>query len=740
MLNGPPRGGGDRGRGSGFSSIEPALLCALLGLIAVACSGGEPAPSAGQAESSPAGAGIVAAAQALRAGPNLVLVTLDTVRADHLGAYGYDPIETPEIDRFAREGVRFEQVASPVPITLPAHASILTGQIPPHHGVRNNGTFRLDEEAVTMAEVLRRQGYATGGFIGSFVLDGRFGTAQGFDFYTDFRVAEAEGADTAFSEIERLGEEVIAEATDWIETRDGSFFAWIHLYDPHSPYAPPEPFAGSYPDRPYDGEIAYTDHVLGLLRRSLERMGRLEDTLVVILADHGEGLGEHGETWHTYFIYDATVRVPLIFWAPGSLPAGTVVAGQASLIDVLPTSLALLGVDDPAAGARDGVDLRPMFIDTNASGTPAYTESLVPLLNFGWSELRGLREHEWKYIDAPRPELYDLGADPGESHNTLDSDPRRAAEMRATLEAIVVGDDVEAVASGQQATDPETMERLRSLGYVGGGGVVPDLRDIDPKDKIAVYEAFNDAIDAVVDLEIEGRWAEAERELIGADNVAPNHFFVRFHLGKVALAQGRVDRAIEILEGALELNPSYSLSFIELAKAYEASGAIDRAADLLREAMRAYPDVFTFPLQLGGLLERQQRNSEALEAYRAARRMLPENTRVLSRMAFLYLAQREPEAALELLETAAGIAPEDPLVWGNLGTVLGALGRVAEAEDAFRRGVELAPEQARMHFNLGLVLLRQDRPQEAAQELRRTLEIDPDFEDARVLLARISGG
>jgi arylsulfatase A-like enzyme/tetratricopeptide (TPR) repeat protein len=731
------------GRGVGAvrrAWLRPVAVGLVLALSGVACSGGATGPL-GEDESDPARSESQAAdSEALHAGPNLVLVTLDTLRADHLGTYGYEPIETPEIDRFAREGVRFEEVASPVPITLPAHASILTGQIPPHHGVRNNGTFRLDASAVTLAEVLSAEGYATGGFIGSFVLDSRFGTAQGFDFYTDFRAAEAETASTPFLEIERRGEEVVEEATEWMRIQSRPFFAWIHLYDPHSPYEPPEPFASRYPGRPYDGEIAYTDHVLGTLRRQIEEMGNLDDTLVVILADHGEGLGEHGETWHTYFVYDSTVRVPLILWAPGSLPAGVVVQGQTSGIDVLPTSLSLLGIDDPAAEARDGIDLRPMIIDPAAAGHPAYTESLVPFLNFGWSELRGLRAGEWKYISAPRPELYHLRDDPGETENLLGAEPRRAADMRATLDAMVVDDDVDAVVSGQQATDPETMERLRSLGYVGGGGTVPDLREIDPKDKIAVYEAFNDAIDAVVELEMQGRWAAAERELIGADNVAPNHFFVRYHLGKVALAQGQIDRAIEILEGALELNPSYSLSFIELAKAYEAAGEVERAADLLREAMRAYPDVFTFPLQLGGLLERQHRNREALEAYRVARRMLPGNTRVLSRMAFLSLAEGEPEVALELLETAADLGPGDPLVWGNLGTVLGGLGRLAEAEAAFRRGLELAPDQARLHFNLGLVLMRQNRLDEAAAALRETLEIDPAFEDARALLARISGG
>ena len=384
-------------------------------------------------------------AESLRAGPNLVLVTLDTLRADRLGSYGYEAAETPHLDRLAAEGVRFEQVLSPVPATLPAHASILTGQNPYRHKVRDNGTFQLQEDALTLAEILDDAGYATAGFIAAFVLDAQFGIAQGFGEYTDFGDQEVAETPSPFPNVERKGGEVVEEAVEWLHERTGPFFAWVHLYDPHDPYAPPEPYRSRYLQRPYDGEIAYTDEVVGRLLAGLEAAGHDRDTLVVIVADHGEGLGDHGESMHGFFVYDTTVLVPLILWAKDALPAGLVVEGQARLIDLLPTVLALIDVPDPAPTSRDGVDLRALIADPDAPGHAAYSEAFLPLLLFGWSELRALRADGYKYIAAPRPELYDLRADPGETENLLTAEPRLAATMRANLEELVAGDDDPAI-------------------------------------------------------------------------------------------------------------------------------------------------------------------------------------------------------------------------------------------------------------------------------------------------------
>jgi len=676
--------------------------------------------------------------ESLRAGPNLVLVTLDTLRADRLGSYGYEAAETPHLDRLA---VRFEQVVSPVPATLPAHASILTGQNPYRHKVRDNGTFQLQDDALTLAEILDDAGYATAGFIAAFVLDAQFGTAQGFDEYTDFGDQEVAEAASPFPNVERKGGEVVEEAVEWLQQRTGPFFAWVHLYDPHDPYAPPEPYRTRYRQRPYDGEIAYTDEVVGRLLAGLEAAGHDRDTLLVVVADHGEGLGDHGESMHGFFVYDTTVRVPLILWAKDALPAGVVVAGQARLIDILPTALALLGVSDPAPSIRDGVDIRALISAPEAPGHAAYSEAFLPLLLFGWSELRSLRADGFKYIAAPRPELYDLRADPDETTNLLAVEPRLAATMRADLEELVAGDDDPTeFAAGRRPLDAATFERLRSLGYVGGGAGVSDDRDVDPKDRVELFQDFTNRVNVVFTAAADERWDEAAAELEVLERLAPNHFSVQHGLGLVALAQGNVEEAVRRLEQALSLNPSYSPTLIQLSKAYQAAGQPERAVALLREGMHSFPDVFSFPFELGGLYHLAGRLDEALEVYRVAVDMQPRNPVLLRSMAHLYLSRREPREALGKLETLVEEAPDDPEAWGNLGMVLGGLGEFPRAEAAFRRGLSLAPDIPTMHFNLGLVLLRQGDRQGAADSFRSALRLDPSFEPARQQLARIGMG
>ncbi|MFQ5743135.1 MAG: sulfatase-like hydrolase/transferase [Acidobacteriota bacterium] len=731
-------GNGNGKVGTGGWRLLAAAMAVGTASLAVGCGGGtELPPEAAVAGSVPEVA--TDRRSDLQAGPNLLLVTLDTTRADHLHVYGYPQIETPRIDRLAAGGVRFDQVASAVPITLPSHSTIMTGQYPLVHGVRHNGTYRLENASVTLAEVLRAVGYATGGFVSSFVVDSRFGIAQGFDTYTDFRDLEASAGQKPLLDLQRRGDKTVAAALEWLRRQQTPFFAWVHLYDPHSPYDPPEPYASRYRERPYDGEIAFTDEMVGRLLDGLEQVGHGGDTLVVVAADHGEGLGEHGEEWHTFFIYDTTMRVPLILWAPAALPAGRVISGQASLVDILPTCLALLDVTDPAAGERQGRDLRPWIETPTAAGTPAYSETLVPLLTFGWSELRSLRVGGWKYIAAPHPELYDLRADPGESRNLVAAEPSRAAILQRQLEELVGDDDPVAFAARQRVADAETIERLRALGYLGGGDRVASNREIDPKDKIGVFEAFNDGFEAAVEAVSDERWDAASEQLQVLDRMAPHHFIVQYYLGRVALARKQVQVAISRLEESLELNPSYSLTYVELAKAYRFSGQPQRGVELLQEAMHAYPDVFSFPFNLGYLYHMERRFDEALKAYREAREMLPRHPQLLSNMANLYLLRRQPQAAQAALEVVVEVKPEDASAWGNLGTVYGGLGRMDEAEAAFRRALQLQPRQARLHYNLGLVLLRQGRSEEAAAAFRRALEIDPDLEEARRQLRRISG-
>ena len=737
--------------GSTCGPLLRVAACAIAASMLVACGGARPADSNDTApEDAPSGVvppavvpstAAVEAAEALQSGPNLLIVTIDTLRADHVGAYGYGDAETPFIDGLAAEGIRFDQVASTVPITLPAHGSIMTGQVPAHHGVRDNGHYLIDDDVTTIAEVLQDAGYATGGFVAAFVLDSRFGISRGFDTYTDFRGAESEvGADRVIN-FQRRADEVIDDAIAWLDERRGPYFGWVHLYDPHTPYEPPEPFAGRHRGRPYDGEIAYADQQLGRLLRYLDDSGRARDTLVMLTADHGEGLGEHDESSHTFFVYDSTIRVPLILRADG-LPAGLVVDGQASLVDLLPTSLALLGIEDPDRARRDGQDLRALITDPAAAGSAAYSESLVPLLTFGWSELRALRADGYKYISAPRPELYDVRADPGELDNLASRAPDRAAAMGATLDAMVDGDEVLGVAIGNVVADAETLDRLRGLGYIGGGASPATTdRGVDPKDKIGVYESFTGGLERATDAVRAGQWEMAERQLRELDRIAPDQFMVQHYLGRVALGRGDAASAIQRLERSLALNPSfYSPTYVELAKAYRRSGQAPRAIELLEEAVAAHPDDFAVRFNLGYHFQAAGRLDDALLAYQQAVELEPRDAQLLSNLASTHLARGDPQEALAVMRTALEVRPDDGRTWGNVGMVLGATGRFPEAEQAFQRAIELLPDEAPLHFNLGLALMRQGKNAEAIAAMRRALEIDPDMAPARQALRALGGG
>jgi choline-sulfatase len=350
---------------------------------------------------------------------DLVVVTLDTTRYDRLGCYGSKEVETPNLDRLAAGGVLFENAISPTPLTLPAHSSLFTALEPGGHGVRDNGGFRLADERTTLAEVLRDRGWATGGFVATYVLDHRWGIAQGFDrYYDDFDLSKYRSV--SMGDIQRRGDDVVRHAMEWIGSVSGRrFFAWIHLYDPHSPYDPPEPFASRYAKRPYDGEIAWTDSLVGEILAGLDRLGLRRRTVVAVIGDHGESLGEHGENGHGYFVYEPSVHVPFLLSTPYAALAGKRVGTVVRHVDFSPTMLALLGIEDALHG--QGRSLVPLLAGTDAGRAPeGYSESFYARFHYGWSELRALRTERYHFIEAPRPELYDLAEDRGETRNLAD--------------------------------------------------------------------------------------------------------------------------------------------------------------------------------------------------------------------------------------------------------------------------------------------------------------------------------
>lgn len=557
-------------------------------------------------------------------GLNLLVVTLDTTRADHVGCYGFQAAQTPTLDALAARGLRFTQAVSAVPVTLPSHATIFTGYDPPAHGVRNNTEYRLAASQQTLAERLRAAGYDTAAFVSAFVLDARFGLDQGFNVYDD-RVEAAQSAAFAQGNNERRADQVTDAALAWLKReRRAPFFAWVHYYDAHATYRPPAPYDARFKDQPYDGEIAFVDAQLGRLLRALDELRLRERTLVVVLADHGESLGEHGETTHGVFIYEAVLRVPLILAGPAAVvPKPAVIDGLVATVDMTPTLLDLLGV--AARDAFDGLNLVRAKPDRRRV---VYMESLLPYLDYGWAPLFGVRRAQDKYVLAPRPEYYDLQADPREQSNGHDQAKgeqlqarRRLAEiMRAALER----QPALAAPSGN-AQDAEVAERLRALGYVGGAGPEAAGRPADaaarledPKDMIAVAVAVVDANARLM----AGRPQDALSLALDASRRSPRDRTVLQLLGKIYLRLGRLKEAEKALRDFTAIRPKADVSLL-LAQILILDGRLDEATRLLDEAQRLDPDHGGVLIARGDLLAKQGKPQEARAAYERAARVDP---------------------------------------------------------------------------------------------------------------------
>jgi arylsulfatase A-like enzyme len=578
------------------------------------------------------------------AGHNLILVTLDTTRADHLGCYGYDRAQTPTLDNLAAGGLRFARAFTTAPVTLPAHASIVTGLLPVHHGVRHNSEYRLADDHRTLAEVLREAGYATGAFVGAFILDARYGLAQGFDTYDD-RVATTPGGTFPVATVERPAGAVTDAALAWLASVDPArpFFAWVHYFDPHAPYAPPADLAGRFAAMPYDGEIAYVDRELGRLLGFLETAGARSRTVVVAVGDHGEGLGEHGEALHALFIYDTTMRVPLILAAPGVVSAG-VDEELVSVVDLVPTLLDLLAVADPVA--RDGLDL---LRDDRAGRRAVALESLPPFLDYGWAPLFGERGRDDKYIAAPRPEYYDLAADPDETTNLAGNARGRAAaareELAARVAALVQGSGHGAPGGVNRLPDSDEIARLRSLGYLGGAGPASGTPP-DPKDMVHVVAA----VLAANQLLAAGNARAALEMAETAARQSPGDRTVLQLLGKLYLQVGRTADAERALRAFTAIKPKADVSLL-LAQILIASGRLDEAGALLDQAEALEPRHGGVAIARGDLLAVRGRPAEALAAYRHAAEIDP------------YRARGMAEARATGLAGARVAMPAQPLAW-----------------------------------------------------------------------------
>jgi len=597
---------------------------------------------------------------------NVLLITLDTFRADRVGAL------TPAIGSLARDGVSFANADSPVPLTLPAHSSILSGVIPPHHGLRNNGAGTFPENRDTLATLFSRGGWRTGAFVSSFVLDRRFGLNRGFDVYDDEVKRDPTNA-AANLEAERRGGDTVDRALAWLKQGDARpWFAWVHLYDAHAPYAPPSPYPQTY-----DGEVQYVDAQVSRLLGAIDR----SNTIVAIVGDHGEGLGEHGELTHGLLLYEPTLHVPMIVAAPELKPR--VVRDAVGSVDLAPTLAALAGIAFP-----QNADGRDLF--GGRAAHDLYAETEYPA-QFGWSDLTAMRRGDVKLIRAPQPEVYDLARDPGETSNQLDNERRVYRDLVAKLDAIVSS----AVASPSSGVDEETRAKLAALGYIA-----------------PAHETV------------------ANGPRANPETMAP--LFRKFEQAHLLLTADRTSDAIPILEQLVHDDTQNAVFRATLAQAFRQSGNLPRAIELYREAAAQTPDDPEAWYNLAAAFQDagdQQRAGAAIQEALKRDVKRPEAHNVLG---IALAATGRPDEALKEFQAAIAIDPRNARAYNNAGNALRAMNRGDDAEQAYRKSIELAPRYPDPLNGLGALDVQRDRPRDAIPLFDKAIALAPNYFEARL--------
>ncbi len=612
--------------------------------------------------------------------PSLVLISVDTLRADHLRSWNpSSPCATPKIDALARDGVAYLKVSTTNPLTFPAHASLMTGQWPPAHGVRDFTGYRLGDDLVTLAETLQAQGYQTAAFVSAAVLDERTGMNQGFDVYDD-GFDSFLGGDARVAE--RAGAETLQRVQQWLRDRVAGrpFFLWVHLFEPHDPYTPPEPYRSSCPHSAYSGEVAYADALVGQLLDELRRRKLYEPSLISLLSDHGEGLGEHGESRHGFFIYESTMHVPWIVKFPHNRFAAQRVDQPASLVDAFPTFLHGLGLGRRhwPEGLQGQSRYRAARGGSFASSGPNYMESLTPRNQFGWSDLRSITNGRWKLIEAPHPELYDLHNDPGETRNLF---PVQEAMGKRLQEALSLFESrFQDKAQAPPAVDPQLQEQLRSIGYVGSPSASiryeSRLGLADPKSMIGAYEHMQSGVEAAR----RKKWDQAIRELEKAAQAAPQAPAILSSLALTCRDAGRHRQSLGWFQKALQVNPQDVYMRLQLAQYLVALGRPDQAKPQFEAILEQDSENFLALFNLGIHWARSSDFSKATDYFGRALQAKPDG-----------------EAARML-----------GLSWLNLGSF-------GQAEKAWLRALEIDSENRRVHQHLAELYGRLGQPQKAAR-------------------------
>lgn len=696
--------------------------------------------------------------------PNVLLVTFDTTRADYLSCYGRAGNTTPTIDALAREGVRFARCYAPAPITLPSHASIMTGLYPFQHKLRDNGGGVLDDKAVTLAELFRAAGYRTGAFVGAYVLHSRYGLHQGFDIYSDDFQGRGARMESGHEFAERRAAEVSEAALRWLDQKDvRPVFMWVHYFDPHSPYQAPGRGGGDTPEN-YAAEISYAD---GQLARVVSKVEELSSSSrrqawYVVTADHGESLGEHGEATHGLFVYEATLRVPLVIKGPG-LERG-VVDGPVSLVDIYGSLIHWLGLATPYTVAG-----KPLPAKGRSADRPMYFETIVPFHSYGWSPLEGVIVGREKFIRAPANELYDLEADPGESHNLANQKADRIAEFNAALAAMQnPNSGVPSLSAGESSKDQTSLRMLETLGYVSGSGEMPSnaVSLPDAKAMIGIVEKIKSAEKALSIADPNG--GELLFQILAADpnnlralrmleaflqQPATSKFLMdgaRARLQKplpppfdmeipatvswMLCRDGEVESGMKILEAAEKLEPESVKVLTAKSTCLERAGQVDEAVAMWEGLLKTDPQNAAAHQALGELYLRRNDFSRAVEHHSKAASLDEKNPQAQVNLANALLSINKPIEASAALRRALQLAPSQMALRSRLGSLLLMQGNAAEAVEQFKLVVAASPESPWAHFDHGVALSQADDPAAAVNAFRETLRLAPDHGEAMVNL------
>jgi len=638
----------------------------------------------------------------------VILISIDTLRSDHLPAYGYNGVETPNIDAFRRDAILYRNAYSHCPMTLPSHVSMLTGLLPTQHEVRDNQGFHFDgAKHPTVPALLRTRGYAAGAAVSSVVLAAENGLATSFD---DYDSAIETHAGSAFVEFQRPGNITEARAEKWIDAHAAKpFFYFFHIYEPHVPYDPPEPFRSKYAN-PYDGEIATADAIVGKLFAFLKSKGIYDRAIIILTSDHGEGLRDHGEDQHSILIYREALQVPLLLKLPASKFAGSNATAPAALTDIAPTILTLLGVDVPKDASQTSL---LSLLDKNAPRRRIYAESLYPRYHFGWSELRSLIDGEWHYIDSPRPELYDVAHDAREKQDVIADQRRIASSMKSDLAKY--GDAVPTIA----AVDPETASKLAALGYIGNARNRPAGPLPNPRDEIGELANFRGALRMKPSDEIDALRAIVTRK--------PEMVEAWTELGRALASAGRRDEAIDAYKQALGRSPLDSDIALSLGELDLDAGRTDEAAKLAEASMNQNPRRARGLLVHVAIARKDLANARMI-ANVNAQSLYVEPTDILL-LAEVAIAEGQYAAALDAVDRASRLAAEQEVsrVWRLeflRADALARMGRIDDAKQAYRREIELFPNDARAYANLAVVeVLTNDS--HANETLASLSRIDP---------------